>query len=254
VPAPEWQGKSGLGDYADFVMQTDASVGALLASLDKAGVASDTLVIFTSDNGCSPHAGTEKLEAQGHFASAQFRGYKSDIWEGGHRVPFIVRWPGQIKAATQNAHLVCLGDIMATSAEITNTKLPENAAEDSISFLPALRDETIQRSSIVHHSISGRFAMREGRWKLALCPGSGGWSKGDGAARKQALPPVQLYDVQADPGETKNVQSDHPGIVERLRAMLEKIIADGRSTPGAPQKNDARIDMRGAAAAPSIQP
>ena len=118
LPSPEWQGQSGLGDYGDFVMQTDAVVGEVLAALDKQGPADNTLVLFASDNGCSPAAGTGKLEAQGHFASAQFRGYKADIWDGGPRVPFFVRWPGKVKAGSQSTQLICHTDLMATCAEI----------------------------------------------------------------------------------------------------------------------------------------
>src|SRR6185295_8906666 len=103
-----------LGLYGDFVMETDWAVGEVLAALDKAGASDKTLIVFTSDNGCSPQAGTDKLEAQGHFASAQFRGYKSDIWDGGHRVPFFVRWPGKIKPGAQSSQLICHTDFMAT--------------------------------------------------------------------------------------------------------------------------------------------
>ena len=122
VPSPAWQGKSGLGDYGDFVMETDWAVGEVLAALDQAGIARDTLVIFTSDNGCSPAAGTGKLQAQGHYPSADLRGYKSDIWDGGHRVPFFVRWPGRVKPASTNAALLCLTDLMATVAEIAGRR------------------------------------------------------------------------------------------------------------------------------------
>ena len=179
LPTPEWQGKSGLGIYGDFVMQTDAVVAEVLAALEKHGLADNTLVVFTSDNGCSPAAGTAELERQGHFASGQFRGSKSDIWDGGHRVPFSVRWPGRIKAGSQCAQLICHTDLIATCAEILGAKLPDNAGEDSVSILPALlgKDPTPLRATVVHHSINGRFAIRQGPWKLELCPGSGGWGK-----------------------------------------------------------------------------
>jgi arylsulfatase A len=244
VPSKEWQGKSGLGDYGDFVMETDWAAGEVLAALDASGVANDTLVIFTADNGCSPAAGTSKLEKEGHYASAQFRGYKADIWDGGHRVPFFVRWPGKVKAGTQNAQLVCHVDLMATCGEILGVKLPENAGEDSMSFLPAMLgiDNASLRRNVVHHSINGRFAVREGPWKLCLCPGSGGWGKpGDADAAKQGLPEVQLYDLSTDIAETKNVSTEHPDIVAKLTKKLEDSIANGRSTPGLKQTNDAAI-------------
>lgn len=246
VPANEWKGKSGLGDYADFVMQTDAAVGEVLAALERSGVADRTLVIFTSDNGCSPHAKLDKLEAHGHFPSAQFRGYKADVWEGGHRVPFLVRWPGKVKPGSQSTQLVCLTDLIATCAEVLGAKLPDNAGEDSVSILPALlgADEAPLREAVVHHSISGRFAIRQAQWKLALCPGSGGWGKPDDAqATKQSLPEVQLYDLGADIGEASNVQSTHPDVVARLTKLLETYVANGRSTPGAKQSNDTPIDL-----------
>ncbi|MDZ4402488.1 arylsulfatase [Prosthecobacter sp.] len=244
LPTPEWQGKSGLGDYGDFVMMTDAIVGDVLNALDQAGLANNTFVFFTADNGCSPQAGTGKLEQQGHFASERLRGYKADIWDGGHRVPFFVRWPGKVKAGSQNAKLICHTDLMATCAEILGLKLPENAAEDSVSLLPALlgTESTSLRQSVVHHSINGRFAVREGRWKLCLCPGSGGWGKpGDADANRQGLPPVQLYDLNTDIAETKNLSAEHPDIVAKLTQQLEASIANGRSTPGAKQANDAAI-------------
>jgi arylsulfatase A len=246
VPSKEWQGKSGLGDYADFVMQTDATVGAVLAALDQAGIADNTLVIFTSDNGCSPAAGTPKLEQQGHFASAQFRGYKADIWEGGHRVAFLARWPGRVKAGSQSAQTICHTDLMATCVEILGAKLPANAGEDSVSILPALlgTDQGPLREAVVHHSINGKFAVREGRWKLNLCPGSGGWGKpGDADAKAQGLPDVQLYDMIADSAESKNLAAGHPEIVARLRGLLEGYIAEGRSTPGPKQTNDLPVNL-----------
>lgn len=252
VPSAAWRGKSGLGSYADFVMETDWAAGEVLAALEQAGVADNTLVIATSDNGCSPAAGTDKLEAQGHFASAQYRGYKADIWEGGHRVPFLVRWPARVKRGSRSDALVCLTDLMATAAEIAAVKLPTNAAEDSFSFLPALLAQgRTSRTTLVHHSINGRFSLREGSWKLELCPGSGGWGRPtDPEATKQGLPRVQLYDLSRDSSEQDNQQARQPDRVKRMRAQLEKIVADGRSTPGPRQANDAEVDIFKAPPAP----
>lgn len=246
LPTPEWKGRSGLGDYGDFVMQTDAIVGDVLAALEKHGLAENTLVIFTSDNGCSPAAKTDELERQGHFASAQFRGYKADIWDGGHRVPFIVRWPGKVQAGSQSAQVICHTDLMATCAEILGAKLPDTAAEDSVSIFPALlgADKAPLREAIVHHSIHGMFAIRQGSWKLELCPGSGGWGKpGDADAKQQGLPDVQLYDLQADIAELKNVQSENPAVVTRLSKLLVRYVSDGRSTPGEKQSNDVEVRL-----------
>jgi len=259
VPAAEWQGKSDLGAYGDFVMQTDAAVGAVTRALDDHGLARNTLLILTSDNGCSPHAGVEKLEANGHFPSAGFRGYKSDIWEGGHRVPFLVRWPGVVKAGSASRQLICLTDLMATVADILGFKLPDNAGEDSVSILPALKgtDRAPLRDAVVHHSINGAFAIRQGTWKLSLCPGSGGWSHpNDGEAARQGLPALQLYDLSADVAEQKNLQADQPAVVEKMMALLRRYVADGRSTPGKAQKNDVSVRLQageqGAQAAPKV--
>ncbi|MCE9606145.1 MAG: arylsulfatase [Planctomycetia bacterium] len=245
IPTEEWQGKSGLGDYGDFVMQTDAAVGDLLAALDRHGLTNNTLVVFSSDNGCSPQAGIKKLEAQGHFASGPFRGYKADIWEGGHRVPFFVRWPGIVKPASKSSQTICLGDLMATCAELLGAKLPEAAAEDSISILSLLRgDDKPVHDAVVHHSINGRFAIRAGDWKLAFCSGSGGWgSPKDEVAGQQALAEVQLYNLADDPGEKTNLQQEYPEVVARLTTQMQQFIADGRSTPGAKQPNDVNIQL-----------
>ncbi len=244
VPSPQWQGKSPLGGYGDFVMQTDDTVGKILSALDAQGLSENTLVVFTSDNGCSPQAGTEKLESLGHFASAQFRGYKSDIWDGGHRIPFLVRWPGVTQSGSQCDEVICLTDFMATTAELVGGSLPETAAPDSVSFLAALRGEPIvtQREAIVHHSISGQFAIRTGRWKLNLCAGSGGWSKPDEAqAKRQGLPESQLYDLQTDPGETTNLINTQSAQAERMTALLRRYIDNGRSTPGPKLANDVNV-------------
>lgn len=246
VPTKKWQNKSGLNAYGDYVMQTDATVGLVLTALDKLKLADRTLVIVTSDNGCSPHANFPLLESKGHYPSCHFRGFKADIFDGGHRIPFIVRWPGKVKAGTTSDQIICLTDLMSTCAELLGAKLPDNAGEDSVSILPVLLGQTVKpiREAVVHHSINGSFAIRHGKWKLELCPGSGGWSPPrPTSAEAKRLPPVQLYDMMADVGERVNVYQEHPEIVARLTKLLEKYIADGRSTPGAPQKNDRPVTM-----------
>jgi arylsulfatase A-like enzyme len=216
-------------------MQVDAAEGQILAAIDAAGIAGNTLVIFTSDNGCSPTADIKNLESQGHYPSAQFRGCKSDIWDGGHRIPFIARWPGKIKPASQTAELTCLSDLIATVSDLIGDKLPDSAAEDSVSMLPALLDKPHRplREAVIHHSIDGYFAIRKGNWKLELCAGSGGWSAPHEAqAIKDGLPGIQLYDMNTDEGEKHNVAADHPDTVKELSELLKKYVADGRSTPG----------------------
>lgn len=246
LPTKEWQGKSGLNAYGDFVMQTDATVGAVLDALDQQGLADNTLVILSSDNGCSSHAGFSDLLAKGHNPNDRFRGSKADIFEGGHRIPFIARWPGRIKPGSTGDQLVCLVDLFATCADILGKKLPDNAAEDSVSLLPVLEGRADQpiHEAVIHHSANGFFAVRQGKWKLAFCPGSGGWSdpKPDAPAAAK-LPPIQLYDLSKDIGETQNLQADYPEIVSKLTKILEKTIADGRSTPGKPQPNNGRVEF-----------
>ena len=253
LPAPEWKGRSGLGDYADFVLQTDAVVGDVLAALAAQGLADDTLVIFTADNGCSPQAGTAELEAQGHFASGGLRGYKADLWEGGHRVPFFARWPGRVPAGRISDQLICHTDLLATMADLLGERLPDDAGEDSVSLLPALlgRDRAPLREAVVHHSIHGAFAIRQGAWKLAFATGSGGWGKpGDAEARRAGLPAVQLYDLARDLGETRNLEAERPEVVARLTALLEGYVTRGRSTPGAPRANDGPVSWREPARTP----
>lgn len=247
APTAEWLGKSGLNPYADFVMQTDACIGEVIDEIDRQGIGENTLVIVTSDNGCSPEAKFDELAAKGHDPSYRFRGLKADIFDGGHRVPFLVLWPGQVKAGSTSRQLVCLTDLFATIAEIVGAKVPEDAAEDSFSFLPSLRREASSwpRRSIVHHSINGSFAIREGNWKLALCGDSGGWSDPrPGVPRTTALPAVQLYDLNSDIGEENNRAGEKPDLVQRLTDLLEKIVQQGRSTPGGNQSNAVEIDVR----------
>lgn len=240
VPTDEWKGKSGISDYADFVMHTDAIVGEIVDALEVAGHAENTIVILTSDNGFSKWGGLKKLEDAGHTVSGQFRGSKSDIWDGGHRVPFIVRWPAGIQAGTTSDQTIALNDLLATCADLTKTPVPTDAGEDSVSFLPALNGQTIQstRQGIVHHSFSGHFAYRLGKWKLCLAKASGGWSYPTEQDTTADTPAAQLYDMENDPGETTNLYTTHPEIAERLLAQLKSDIQRGRSTAGPNLKND----------------
>lgn len=245
LPTAEFVGKSGTNAYGDFVLQVDATVGALMRALEEAGVGDDTLIIVTADNGCSPRAKFDELAAFGHDPSGPFRGHKADVYEGGHRVPFVARWPARVRAGTRSSQTICLTDLLRTCADIVGASLPDDAGEDSVSLLPALdgADDPPLREATVHHSINGSFAIRQGRWKLALCPGSGGWSDPKPRpARNQRLPLAQLFDLHADPGERDNVAKEHPEVVQRLTALLARYVDRGRSTPGAPQANDGKVD------------
>ncbi len=251
VPSENWQGKSGIGKYGDFVMETDDAVGRVMQALEESGIARNTLLIFTSDNGCSYRAADGKhLEEEfGHYPSARYRGSKYDIWEGGHRMPFFVRWPGKVSPGTTNEELVCLTDLMATCAEITGSEIPENAGEDSFSILPLLlgKEKDYIHREVVHHSTSGKFSIRKGDWKLEFCPGSGGGVLGtsptDEEARESGWPEIQLYNMETDEGEKDNVYKKYPEIVSELTKELELIVARGRSTDGEPQVNDVAVDI-----------
>jgi len=220
------------------VMETDAVVGQVLSSLEQTGVADDTLVVFTSDNGCAPYIGAEELEQNGHYPSGPLRGYKADVWEGGHRVPFLVCWPGVVEPGSVCGQLVSQADLMATFAEILGMQLPDDAGEDSVSLLPLLKGEDRPvRELAVSCAANGVPSLRHGPWKLILASGSGGWSKGGDQTQ-----PVQLYNLAEDLGETKNLAAEQPDRVAAMKTLLEKLITDGRSTPGAPQEND--VDVR----------
>lgn len=242
VPTAEWQGKSGLGDYGDFVMQTDHVVGEVSAALARHGMTDNTLLIFTSDNGCSKAAGIGELASQGHLVSAHLRGSKADIWDGGHRIPFIVRWPGRVQPGSHCDQLICLTDLFASLVQLTGSEIPAGTCEDSVSFLPALAGETIEstRKGVIHHSISGHFAYRTGRWKLILARGSGGWSSPTEKEVAKDAPQAQLYDLQEDPSEKNNLYLEKPDLANQLLTQLTTEIENGRSTAGPQSENDIR--------------
>jgi arylsulfatase A-like enzyme len=243
VPNKEFQGTSGINPYADFVKQVDHDVGRLLASLDKQGLTENTLVVFTSDNGCSPAANISELQKAGHEPSYVFRGHKADLYEGGHRVPFVICWPAKVKPGVSGA-LVGQIDFLATFADIAGAAIPATMGEDSVSFLPVLRgDKPEVRQGIVSQSMNGSFAIRDGQWKLCLSAGSGGWSSPRPGAEEAGLPSVQLFDLSKDPGERNNLQAEFPARVANMKAELEKIIALGRSTPGADLVNDVPVQL-----------
>ncbi|WP_066219922.1 sulfatase family protein [Formosa haliotis] len=246
VPSKEWVGKTDLGKYGDFVAQTDGSVGKVLEALERNGLSENPIVIFTSDNGTSKLANIPELQSKGHYPSAGLRGSKSDLWDGGHRVPFIVRWPNQVEAHSQSEQLICLADLMATFADYFSFEIPEYNAEDSKSFLNALFGKSLEypRNEIVHHSIEGRFSIRQNEWKLLLAPGSGGWSSPkDFEALEASLPEMQLYNLNQDLGETTNLVAQYPEKVDALVGILKEYIKNGRSTTGTLLENDVDIDI-----------
>lgn len=244
LPMPEFQGRSGTNTYGDFCLQLDDTVGQIASALERSGIADNTILIFTSDNGCSPVADFEQLAALGHHPSHVFRGAKADIYEGGHRIPLIVCWPREIRPGSTCKETVCLSDLLRTCSEIIGASLPENAGEDSVSNLPAWRGKPMDsslREAIVHHSIDGSFSIRRGKWKLEMCAGSGGWSSPRPGKECEGLPSIQLYDLSTDIGEQRNVYDEHSEIVEELKILLTRYVENGRSTPGARQENAGGI-------------
>jgi len=247
LPTKNFEGKTHATSYGDFVTQVDADIGAILTALEQHGFAQNTLVIFTSDNGFAPAADVPAHTLIHHDPSGGYRGYKSDLFEGGHRIPFIARWPGIVPAGTVSAALIEQLDLFATCAEILGQPIAPSIAEDSVSFLSVLRQPTqttTQRTTMINHSAEGRFAIREGRWKLLAWPGSGGWSSPTPTPSQwlkvprtdlATLPALQLYDLETDSAESKNIATAHPEIVQRLGHLLRADIERGRSTPGAPQ-------------------
>lgn len=230
MPTAEFRGKSGADYYGDFVVQVDAAVGRVLRALDHANVGGNTLVIFTSDNGA--HWLPSDIAKWGHRANGGLRGQKSDIFEGGHRIPFLARWPGSIKAGSTRRDLICLTDLFATVAAIVDVPLPQDAAEDSFNLLPALLGRKLQapiREAIVHHSGDGTFGIRQGPWKLALALGSHGFSEPRDIAPKPGEAEGQLYNLEEDPQENNNRWLHNPKIVARLTALLKKYQVEGRS-------------------------
>ncbi len=244
LPSPEFVGKSGASMYGDFLMMVDHEIGRVLDSLDEAEIAKDTLVIFTSDNG--PVWYDHDVERFGHDSSGGLRGMKSDAWEAGHRMPFIVRWPGEVKAGSASDQLVCFTDFLATFADIHDVNLPREAGPDSFSFLPALkgkkRGTSANRESVVMKSGSGGLmTIRSGDWKFIEGRGSGGFSgrggrdplaSGDDSGNSKPAdsgPEAQLYLMSKDIGETKNLFEKKPEIVSRLRKEMAEIVDSGRS-------------------------
>jgi len=240
-PHARFKGKTKLSEYGDFVVQVDWTVGAVLDALDKAGVADDTLVFYTSDNGSYMYryndttttdhvddATIQGYRAEHHTANGPLRGTKADIYEAGHRVPFFVRWPGVVKPGSTCDVPITHTDIFATCAAAAGATLTNDEAEDSFSLLPMLRGEAdAERGApVIHHSAAGMFAIRDGKWKLILGNGSGGREKPRGKAFAK---PFQLFDLEADISETADLAKKNPQLVERLTEQALKIRDAGRS-------------------------
>jgi len=240
VPHSRFTGKTELGPYGDFIVNVDNAVGQVLKAIDDANVADETLLIYTSDNGSFMYrydeprkdhvadAGVQGYNAEHHRANGPFRGTKADIWEAGHHVPFFVRWPQKVKAGAKCEQPICHVDLYATAAAIVGAKLNDDEAQDSFSLLPLLLGEPAKwsRAPVIHHSVAGMFAIRDGKWKLVAGNGSGGRERPRG---KPFARPYMLFDLSSDSGEARNVIDEYPEVAKRLEARLEAIRKNGRS-------------------------
>ncbi len=224
-------GQSGISPRADLILVVDWLVGRLLDCLDELGMVENTLFIVTSDNGAEPWSEPER--EHGHSPNGDLRGHKGDIYDGGHREPLLVRWPGVVPAGTVCGELVCLTDLMATCAEILDARLPRHAGEDSVSILPLLRGESGPvREAAVHHSFRGRLAVRRGRWKLIDSCDSGGFHCTEWRQPGPGEPAGQLYDMDNDPAEEENLWLRQPECVGELLALLDRCKEQGHSRAG----------------------
>ena len=231
LPLERFRGRSKAGDYGDFVAQVDDTLDRVMKAVDDAGVRENTLFIFTSDNGADWKV--EDKARFAHRANANWKGEKADIWDGGHRIPFLARWPGKIRPGSVSDEMGCLTDLMGTAAEITGVNLPRNAGEDSYSLLPALLGKAGKpiREAVVHHSSEGMFGIRQGSWKLELGLGSGGFSKPQYIEPQPDGPQGQLYDLSKDQTESDNLWLKRPDVVERLTGLLDRYKRQGYSRP-----------------------
>jgi arylsulfatase A len=240
--AKQFQGKTKAGPHGDFIFELDFIVGELMATLDKLGVAENTLVVFSSDNGPETTSVINMRADHNHDGARPWRGMKRDSWEGGHRVPFIVRWPGKVKAGSTCDQLLSLSDLMATMAAVVDVPLPDNAAEDSFNMLPALLDidtKPIRPFFIAQAFAGGRdLSIRKGSWKYLNHTGSGGNNYENSTGLKPLFipdssprAPGQLYDLKTDPGEKKNLYTEQPEVVKQLKAILDEAKASGSTRP-----------------------
>lgn len=230
VPTHDWQGKSSAGDYGDFLAQSDHHAGQVLKALDESGLAENTIVIFSSDNGPERYA-FERLRNYEHNSSGPLRGVKRDVWEGGHRVPFIVRWPGVVKAGAVSDGLISQIDLMATLASIVGAQLPPGSADDSHNQLPHWKGGDSPRQSIVHNTFSNCFAIRSDDWVMIDQPTGSAKEVPDWYTQQMGYDtnphPMALFNLNEDPGQLVNQFQHQPKRVAELEALLEKIRSEG---------------------------
>ena len=233
IPDPRYKGKSAIGRRGDFLMEFDDSIGKILKTLENNGLKENTLVIFSSDNGgVHKYTPIDYVEDNGHKLNGVLRGQKTGVYEGGHRVPMMARWPGHIKPGTTCNEMIALTDVLATFADFFETDIPENSAEDSFSFLGPMfdrKDRQVRRTSMVNDSFTGLLSMRRGPWKYIDGQGGGGAKEPEEV--NPDLPAGQLYNLEEDIRESKNLYKEKPELVKELKALLEHSKKDGRTAP-----------------------
>lgn len=223
MPTEKFRGKSKIGLYGDFVMETDEIVARLREVLRENGILENTLVIFTSDNGA--YWPQEEIELHQHRSNDLSRGQKGDVWDGGHRIPLIVSWPERIKGNVGYNELVSLTDVFATLAELQDIELAENQGQDSESFLGSLLNQVKEsvRKQMIHHSSGNMYAIRTREWKFVDGLGSGGFTSPSRVQPERNGPSGQLYHLVSDRGEENNVFLNYPEKVAELRELMRKI-------------------------------
>lgn len=232
VPTEEFKNATKIGNYGDYVAETDFMIGKVMVALEKNGLAANTIVIVTSDNGSDWKP--SDIEDSGHHTNYIYKGRKADIYEAGHRIPFIARWPLNIPGGKISKQTMCTTDFFATVAGILNKSLPADAAEDSYNMLSAFEGKSSVapiRESIVHHSLAGYFAIRKGKWKLTTALGSGGFTEPRAAQESTGQAAGTLYDLDKDPEEKADLYDKYPEIVKQLTMLLVKIQQQGHSRP-----------------------
>lgn len=226
VPLDRFRGTSGAGEYGDYVCQVDWCVGQVLEALERTGRGQDTLLVFTSDNG-PENSAYERIQQCGHYSMGDLRGIKRDAWEGGHRVPFVARWPGVVEAGSTCDHLTTLGDLLATAAELAGVPVPDGAGPDSVSIVPLLRGDGPVRACAVHHSMKGKFALRQGDWVFIDAPSGDDNDEPDWFRAQRGYEPHdcpgELYDLRDDLPQRSNRYAQRPDVVTAMKQLLDRV-------------------------------
>lgn len=232
LPTRDYEGRSKAGRYGDYVAMVDDMIGRVLDRIESSGIEESTLIIVTSDNGSDWRP--SDIEETGHHANYIYKGRKADIYEAGHRIPFIASWKGVIPVGIESDEVMCTTDLMATLAGVLNKSIPDNTAEDSYNMWPAFMGKVTSspiREATVHHSLDGFFSIRKGKWKFTPYLGSGGFTEPKIIIPKEGEATGTLYDIEKDPQEKNNLYQQYPDVVKELSELLEKYKVQGYSRP-----------------------